>query len=75
MPAKAVFSTREAAKRLKIHPDHLLRLLRQGVLKPSQTLRVGKSQLYCWTLADIEAARTILSKRKPGPKGPHKHGR
>jgi len=74
MPAKAILSTREAAKRLDIHPDHLLRLVRQGVLKPSQTLRVGKSRMHCWTLADIEGARKILATRKPGPKGSG-HGR
>lgn len=77
MPSKAytVLGTREVAKRLEIHPDHLLRLVRQGVLKPSQTVRVGKSQLHCWTTADIEHARKILSKRKPGPKGPRNHER
>jgi excisionase family DNA binding protein len=62
------FSTREAAKRLGLHPTTLADYIASGKLPSPTVLKVGTASLHAWTENEIEAARKHLPKIANGRK-------
>ena len=63
-----VISTRQAAKRLGIHPDTLSHYIAVGKLPAPTILDVGTTKLHAWTEEEIERARKLLPKIANGRK-------
>jgi predicted DNA-binding transcriptional regulator AlpA len=63
-----VISTRQAAKRLGIHPDTLSHYIAVGKLPAPTILDVGTTKLHAWTEEEIERARQLLPKIANGRK-------
>jgi excisionase family DNA binding protein len=62
------FSTREAAKRLRLHPTTLADYIASGKLPAPTIFTVGRTSLHAWTEEEIERARELLPKIKNGRK-------
>lgn len=63
-----IISTRQAAKRLGLHPDTLANYIAVGKLPAPTILDVGTSKLHAWTEEEIERARVLLPKIANGRK-------
>ena len=63
-----MFSTREAAKKLKISPMALSRYLQLGKLPAPKMFTSGKMTVHLWTEEEIERARAMLPKIANGRK-------
>jgi predicted site-specific integrase-resolvase len=61
-------STREAAKKLGRTLVTLQRHIAAGTIKPPPVVEVGAVRMRLWTESDIEKARKVLSRIKPGRK-------
>lgn len=62
------FSTREAAKKLGLHPTTLADYIASGKLPSPTVLKVGTASLHAWTEKEIENARKLLPKIANGRK-------
>lgn len=67
-----VISTRQAAKRLGVHPDTLSHYIAVGKLPAPTILDVGTAKLHAWTEEEIERARQLLPKIANGRKTRYK---
>jgi recombinational DNA repair protein RecT len=67
-----VISTRQAAKRLGIHPDTLSHYIAVWKLPALTILDVGTTKLHAWTEEEIERARKLLPKIANGRKTRYK---
>ncbi len=65
---KGQFSTREAAKKLGRTLLTLQRHIAAGTIDAPPVSTIGGAKMRLWTNRDIEKARKILSKLKPGRK-------
>jgi hypothetical protein len=65
MKPMKLLTSQQAAAKLKVNYDHLMRLVRKGVVKP-HTFAVGKSHIHGWTADDLKIAKAILSTRRAG---------
>jgi transposase len=63
-----VISTRQAAKKLGLHPATLANYIAVGKLPSPNTLEISGVTVYAWTDADIENARKLLPKIANGRK-------
>jgi predicted DNA-binding transcriptional regulator AlpA len=66
------FSTREAAKKLGLHPTTLADHIASGKLPSPTVLKVGTASLHAWTEQEIENARKLLPKIANGRKTRYK---
>lgn len=66
-----MISTRQAAKKLGIHPDTLANYIAVGKLPAPTILDVGTRKLHAWTEEEIEHARELLPKITNGRKTRH----
>lgn len=65
-----LLSKAEAAQRVGLHPEHLMRLVRQGTFpapiktgdKPNCRVRFIEADIDSW-LADLMAARSVVANR------------
>ncbi|HEV2986941.1 MAG TPA: hypothetical protein VG759_00760 [Candidatus Angelobacter sp.] len=64
-------STRDAAKRLKIHFTTLAQYIAKGKLPAPTIIEVGSRTTHAWTEQDLEAAKKLLPKIKNGRKMRH----
>jgi predicted DNA-binding transcriptional regulator AlpA len=62
------YSTREAAKKLGLHPTTLADHVASGKLPSPTVLKVGTASLHAWTENEIEQARKLLPKIANGRK-------
>ncbi len=62
------FSTREAAKKLGLHPTTLADYIASGKLPSPTVLKVGTASLHAWTEEEIKNARKLLPKIANGRK-------
>jgi predicted DNA-binding transcriptional regulator AlpA len=62
------YSTREAAKKLGLHPTTLADHIAVGKLPSPTILKVGTASLHAWTEEEIEQARKLLPKIANGRK-------
>jgi predicted DNA-binding transcriptional regulator AlpA len=62
------YSTREAAKKLGLHPTTLADHIASGKLPSPTVLKVGTASLHAWTEKEIEQARKLLPKIANGRK-------
>lgn len=63
------YSTQQAARMTGIHYVTLHRWLAAGLIKPSIAVPMnGGRTLWRWTTADVEKARKVKARQKPGPK-------
>lgn len=63
-----VISTREAAKRLKIHFTTLAHYIAKGKLPRPTIIEIGNRPVHAWTETQVEEARNLLPKIKNGRK-------
>ena len=63
-----VFSTREAAKRLGLHPSTLARYVAIGKLPSPKMVATGSTTTHIWTAEEIETVRQLLPKIANGRK-------
>lgn len=63
-----VISTREAAKRLKIHFTTLAHYIAKGKLPRPAIITIGNRRVHAWTEAQVEETRNLLPKIKNGRK-------
>jgi transposase len=63
-----VISTREAAKRLKIHFTTLAHYIANGKLPRPTIIEMGTRTVHTWTEAQVEEARNLLPKIANGRK-------
>ena len=63
-----MFSTRQAAKKLKIEPRTLSRYVQDGKLPAPKMFSSGKMTVHLWTEEEIEQVRQLLPKIKNGRK-------
>jgi DNA-binding transcriptional MerR regulator len=66
-----LISTRQAAKRLGLHPATLAHYIEVGRLPAPTILDVGTRKLHGWTEEKIERARALLPKIANGRKMRH----
>jgi excisionase family DNA binding protein len=66
------FSTREAAKRLGVHPTTLSEYIAAGKVPAPTVLTVGTASLHAWTEEEIENVRKLLPKIANGRKTRYK---
>ena len=66
------FSTSQAAKIVGVSKNTLLRWLYDGLLREPKHARVGSIKWRMWSEPDIERARRVKSKMRPGPKARRK---
>jgi predicted DNA-binding transcriptional regulator AlpA len=62
------FSTREAAKKLGLHPTTLADYIADGKVPAPTVLKVGTASLHAWTEEEIEHVRQLLPKIANGRK-------
>ncbi len=62
------FSTREAAKKLRISHDTLANYIEVGKVPKPETVKAGKRMIHLWTDAEIEHVRQLLPKIANGRK-------
>jgi predicted site-specific integrase-resolvase len=65
---KEKYSTREAAKKLGRTLITLQRHIKAGTIQPPPVVEVGTVKVRLWSDRDIEKARKVLAKTKPGRK-------
>jgi excisionase family DNA binding protein len=70
-----MFSTREAAKRLKLQARTLSRYVQAGKLPSPKMFTSGKMTVHLWTEDEIENARKLLPKIANGRKTRYKKQR
>jgi len=63
-----IISTRQAAKKLRLHFDTLARYISSGRLPAPTILEVGTRTVRAWTEKEIEEARKLLPKIANGRK-------
>jgi len=63
-----VISTRQAAKRLGIHPDTLSHYIADGKVPEPNKVITGRTTTHLWTEAEIEHVRQLLPKIANGRK-------
>jgi predicted transcriptional regulator len=68
----ALFSTREAARKLGITAAALSRYVRDKKVLAPQIVRTGKASMHLWTEAGIEHVRQLLPKIANGRKTRYK---
>jgi hypothetical protein len=67
---KKTYSTRAAARKMRVSFRTLNRWLALGTIKPSKGIPLeGGRTLWLWTAADIAKGRKVKATQKPGPKG------
>ncbi|MBZ5508535.1 MAG: hypothetical protein LAO78_24010 [Acidobacteriia bacterium] len=66
------FSTREAAKKLGLHPTTLADYIAAGKVPTPTVLQVGTASLHAWTEEEIEHVRKLLPKIANGRKTRYK---
>jgi predicted transcriptional regulator len=64
----SAFSTREAAKKLRITAAALSRYIRDKKVPAPQTVHTGKASMHLWTEAEIEHVRKLLPRIANGRK-------
>lgn len=62
------YSTAQAAGIIGVSKTTILAWLRQGLLKEPERGNIGGVEWRVWSQADIERAREVKSKTRPGPK-------
>jgi predicted DNA-binding transcriptional regulator AlpA len=62
------YSTREAAKKLGLHPTTLSDYIALGKVPAPAVLKVGTASLHAWTETEIEHVRKLLPKIANGRK-------
>jgi predicted DNA-binding transcriptional regulator AlpA len=62
------FSTREAAKKLGLHPTTLADYIAAGKVPAPTVLKVGTASLHAWTEEEVEHVRQLLPKIANGRK-------
>jgi predicted site-specific integrase-resolvase len=62
------YSTREAARRLGVHPTTLADYVAEGKVPMPTVLRAGTASLHAWTEEEIEHVRQLLPKIANGRK-------
>jgi predicted DNA-binding transcriptional regulator AlpA len=67
-----VISTRQAAKKLGLHPATLANYIAVGKLPAPKTLEISGVTVYDWTEEDIEHVRKLLPKIANGRKTRYK---
>lgn len=68
MSIMKIISSREAAKRLGLHPDTLAHYVAVGKVPAPTILDVGTAKLHAWTEKEIENVRKLLPKIANGRK-------
>ena len=68
----ALYSTRQAAKKLGIDNGTLSRYLSRGKIPAPKTAAAGGMKVHLWTEAEIEEVRQLLPKIANGRKTRHK---
>jgi hypothetical protein len=63
-----VFSTRVAAKKLKLHPATLARYIASGKLPSPKMVATGSTTMHLWTEEEIEKVLKLLPKIANGRK-------
>lgn len=63
-----IISTREAAKRLKIHFTTLAHYIAEGKLPRPTIIEIGNRSVHAWTETQVEEARQLLPKIANGRK-------
>jgi hypothetical protein len=67
------YTTAQAAKAVGVSKNTLLRWLYDGVLQePTQTAKVGSIAWRMWSSGDIERAKKVKARMRPGPKSKKK---
>jgi predicted site-specific integrase-resolvase len=62
-------STQQAARMIGVSYITLRRWLAAGLIKPSVAVPMnGGRTLWRWTTADVEKARKVKARQKPGPR-------
>ena len=73
---KKTYSTRQAAKKMRVSFRTLNRWLALGKIKPSTAVKMPTGRtLWLWTDADIAKGRKLKATIKRGPKPKRKKGR
>jgi predicted DNA-binding protein (UPF0251 family) len=69
MKAKETYSTRTAAKKMRVSFRTLNRWLADGKIKPSTAIKMPNGNtLWIWAERDIAKGRKVKAAQKPGPK-------
>jgi hypothetical protein len=69
MKTKKTYSTRTAAKKMRVSFRTLNRWLADGKIKPSRAIKMPNGRtLWLWREADIARGRRLKAKLRPGPK-------
>ena len=66
------YTTYEAAARIGVSRQTVYMWIRRGEIVAPELIRVGKSFIRVWTLADIEHAKKFKGTLKTGPKPKNK---
>jgi excisionase family DNA binding protein len=66
------YTTYEAAARIGVSRQTVYMWIRRGEIVAPELIRVGKSFIRVWTLADIEQAKKFKGTLKTGPKPKNK---
>jgi predicted site-specific integrase-resolvase len=66
------YTTYEAAARIGVSRQTVYMWMRRGEIVAPELMRVGKSFIRRWTLADIERAKKFKGTLKTGPKPKNK---
>ena len=69
---KKTYSTRDAAKQLRLSHVALLKYIAAGKIPAPEVVHVGRFRLHKWTAADVERVRKILPKIANGRKTRYK---
>jgi predicted DNA-binding transcriptional regulator AlpA len=67
-----IISTREAAKKLGLHPATLANYIAVGKVPAPNTLQISGVNVYAWTEEEIEHVRQLLPKIANGRKTRYK---
>jgi len=68
-PKPKIYSTRQAADKMRVSFRTLNRWLADGRIKPSTAIKMPTGRtLWLWTKADIAQGRRLKDEIRPGPK-------
>jgi len=73
---KKTYSTRAAARKMRVSFRTLNRWLALGKIKPSTAIKMPSGRtLWLWAEADIAKGRKVKAAQKPGPKAKPRKGK